>query len=123
MLNTISLKLNKDFRRLYGRGQSLVSSVIVVYVMRNKLHINRLGITVSKKNGCAVVRNRVRRIIKEAYRLLEPNLKKGYDLVLVARGKTAFVKSTDVKKELNKLLSQKGMLLWNIYLYGWLNYI
>ncbi len=111
MLNTISLKLNKDFRRLYGRGQSLVSSVIVVYVMRNKLHINRLGITVSKKNGCAVVRNRVRRIIKEAYRLLEPNLKKGYDLVLVARGKTAFVKSTDVKKELNKLLSQKGMLL------------
>lgn len=111
MLNTVSLKLNKDFRRLYGRGQSLVSPVVVVYVMRNRLNINRLGITVSKKNGCAVVRNRVRRIIKEAFRQIEPNLKKSYDFVLVARGKTSFVKSTVVKKALIKLFTDKGLLL------------
>lgn len=111
MLNTVSLKLNKDFRRLYGRGQSLVSPVVVVYVMKNKLNINRLGITVNKKNGCAVLRNRVRRIIKEAYRKIEPNLKKGYDFVLVARGKTSFVKSTVVEKALFKLFSEKGLIL------------
>jgi ribonuclease P protein component len=113
MQNTISLRLNKDFRRLYGRGKSLVSPTVVIYLMKNRFGKNRLGITVNKKNGGAVLRNRVRRILKEAYRHLEPNIKLGYDFVLVARGKTAFCKSTDVEKALYKLLNDKGFIIGN----------
>ena len=110
MVNTIPLRLNKDFRRLYGRGQSLVSPVVVIYVSRNNKGYNRLGITVSKKSGGAVVRNRARRIIKEAYRHLEPSIIKGYDFVLVARVKTSKCKTNDIEKALKRLLEEKKLL-------------
>ena len=118
MKKTVSLRLNKDFRRLYGRGQSIVSPLLVVYFMKNKKGTNRLGITVNKKNGGAVLRNRIRRILKEAFRQIELNVKSGYDFVLVARGKTAFCKSTDIEKVLLKLLNEKGLLLWSLFLFG-----
>jgi ribonuclease P protein component len=110
MRNTISLRLNKDFRRLYSKGVSLVSPSVVIYYKKTGKATNRLGITVSKKNGKAVLRNRIRRIIKEAYRQLEPKIKKGYDFVFVARAKTAFLKSTDVKRAIEKLLCEKNLL-------------
>ena len=67
MKNT--LKENRDFRRLYGRGRSASSDCLVVYAMHNKFGAGRLGITVSVKLGCAVQRNRIKRLIREAYRL------------------------------------------------------
>jgi ribonuclease P protein component len=74
MLFTISLNENHVFRRLYRSGKSAVSSCAAVYVKKNRLGANRLGITVSKKLGGAVQRNRAKRVVREAYRLLEPNL-------------------------------------------------
>ena len=69
-----------------------------------------MGITTSKKIGNAVRRNRARRVIREAYRPLASRVKRGYDLVLVARGRTPFVKSTDVGRVLEKALAQAGAL-------------
>ena len=106
----VTLKENKDFRRLYSRGRSFASAVLVTYVMKNRTRNVRIGITTSKKIGKAVMRNRSRRIIREAYYQLADEIKPGYDLVFVARGKTPFVKSTDILRAMRKELKEAGVL-------------
>ena len=105
-----SLTRNSDFRRAYTKGKSVVTPLVVVYLTRNRVKARRVGITTSKKIGNAVQRNRARRVIREAYRGLAPRVKRGFDLVLVARGRTPFVKSTDVERALEKALAQAGAL-------------
>ena len=85
MKKTVSLKENHEFRRLYHRGVSTAGKHVVIYCRRNKLGYNRLGLTVSAKLACAVKRNRIKRLFREAYRLNEDKFADGIDLVLVAR--------------------------------------
>ena len=82
-----SLKLNHVFRRLYSKGGCVAGRYLVLYCRRNGLAENRVGITVSKKLGGAVVRNRARRRLRECYRLNEHRLKPGFDVVIAARGR------------------------------------
>ena len=81
-----ALKLNHIFQRLY-RTSGHANSYIVLYARRNRTNTNRVGITVSKKLGHAVVRNRVRRRLREVYRLNEAKFQPGWDIVVVARTK------------------------------------
>lgn len=81
----VSLKENSVFRRLYYKGVSAGNRFLVIYCRRNALGFNRLGLTVSTKLGHAVVRNRMRRRLREIVRLNEGRLQNGYDVVLVAR--------------------------------------
>lgn len=86
MLHTISLNENHRFRALYARGRHSAGGRLAVYVMKNRLKdTNRMGITVSSKLGGAVTRNRVRRRLRECYRLSEPGIRAGWDIVIVAR--------------------------------------
>lgn len=85
MLHTVSLKENSVFRRLYYKGSSAGNRYLVVYCRRNGTQVSRLGLTVSTKLGHAVVRNRMRRRLREVYRLEESALLCGYDIVIVAR--------------------------------------
>ncbi len=85
MIFTDPLKLNHVFRRLYAKGDCAVGGFLVLYCRRNGTGRSRLGITSGTKLGHAVVRNRARRRLREAYRLNEHRLKPGYDIVLVAR--------------------------------------
>ena len=101
---------NNDFRRIYARGKSYVSPLVVVYALKNRTKNVRVGITTSKKIGNAVQRNRSRRVIREAFRALAPRVRPGFDLVLVARGKTPYVKSTDVRRPLERQLQAAGLL-------------
>lgn len=105
----ISICRNNDFRRAYSRGKSYVSGVVVMYVLRNRRKNVRIGITTSKKIGNAVRRNRARRVIREACRSLLPQIRPGYDLVFVARGRTPFVKSTVVGDSIEQLLKTAGI--------------
>ena len=82
-----TLKKNSDFRRLYAKGKSAVTPYLVVYTRPNRLGEHRLGYTVSVKLGHAVVRNRVRRRLREIYRLNAPQLRRGHDIVIVARSR------------------------------------
>ena len=66
-----TLKENSLFRRLYAKGKSAADPQLVIYCRRNGSQENRIGFTVSKKLGHAVVRNRVRRRLREIYRLHE----------------------------------------------------
>ena len=86
-----SIKENYEFRRIYQRGTSAVSGSMVVYCRKNKLGRSRLGITASTKIGGAVTRNRARRRLREDYRLNRDKLREGWDIILVARGRTAAV--------------------------------
>ena len=85
MLHTVSLKDNSRFRRLYRRGATVGNRYLVFYCSRSPQAVNRIGITVSAKLGHAVVRNRLRRRLREIYRLHETQFKVGYDIVVVAR--------------------------------------
>lgn len=82
---TTALKLNHVFRKLYAKGESAVGPFVVVYCKRNGTQENRLGITTGVKLGRAVDRNRARRRIREVYRIHEDRLKRGFDIVIVAR--------------------------------------
>ena len=79
------IKSNDDFRKLYRQGRKKGCRYIVVYVQKNKLSVNRLGITVGKKFGISVQRNRMKRLIRENYRILNKDMIKGYDIVIAAR--------------------------------------
>ena len=85
MKSTTTVKENYEFRRMYAKGKSGVSSCLVVYYRKNRLGHNRLGVTVSTKLGHAVVRNRIRRRLREIYCLHERQIARGYDLVVVSR--------------------------------------
>ena len=69
MKRTMTVKENYEFRRIYAKGRSGVSPYLVVYVRPNRRGRNRIGVTVSTKLGHAVVRNRVRRRLREIFRL------------------------------------------------------
>ena len=87
MKAAVTVKENYEFRRIYRKGRSAVSPYFVVYCLKNRAGASRLGITVSKKLGHAVVRNRVRRRLREIYRLNSSQLKTGWDIVIVARSR------------------------------------
>ena len=81
-----ALKLNHIFRRLYATAGH-ANAFLVLYARKNHSPFNRVGITVSKKLGCAVIRNRVRRRLREVYRLHEEQFSSGWDIVVVARSR------------------------------------
>ena len=88
---TYSLKSNQDFRKVYKNGKSRANKYLVMYILKNDVKsedgvsVNRLGISVSKKVGNSVIRHRVKRLIKESYRLNEEMFNSGLDIVVIAR--------------------------------------
>jgi ribonuclease P protein component len=106
---TRSLRENRDFRRLYARGRTTAGGLLAVYVRPNRTGGSRLGLTVSGKLGGAVVRNRIRRRLKEAYRLREASLLPGFDLVVVARSRAVAATYWDLDRELGRLLARVGV--------------
>lgn len=97
-----TLKLNKEFRRLYFKGSSAVHPLIVTYACKNRLGRNRIGITATKKIGKAVCRNRCKRIIRAAFSEVQPQIGQGWDFVFVARAKTAQAKSSELVPVMKK---------------------
>lgn len=79
------LKSAADFRRVYDRKRSAGDEWLVVYACENGLAHPRLGVSVSRKVGGAVVRNRYKRLFREAFRLVQHDLPPGIDLVLIPR--------------------------------------
>ena len=103
MQHTVSLKQNYEFRSLYARGKNTAGVYLAMYARRNRRNVTRLGVSVSSKLGGAVVRNRVRRRIKEAYRLLEDKFIRGADIVIVARSRAIGAEFSALGDELLKL--------------------
>ena len=104
-----SLKLNHIFRRLY-RTQGFANPMMVLYARKNRTGTNRVGITVSKKLGKAHIRNRVRRRLREAYRLNEDKFQPGWDIVVVARSKAIDCDFRELTKGYLSLAKKAGIL-------------
>ena len=111
-MKIISINENSDFKRLYYRGKSCVKKRLVLYYKKNRFTFNRLGITVSPKVGNAVIRNRIKRLIKENYRLTE-NLVQGYDIVIVARKCSCNSDFYEIGKDLESAIYESGLLKRN----------
>ena len=105
-----SLKENSQFRRLYRQGTTLADRYLAVYCRRNRLGINRLGITVSGKLGCAVVRNKIRRRLRECYRLNEDRFSPGWDIVVVARHRAVSAPYARLEESVLTLFGRLGLL-------------
>ena len=98
-----TLTKNKEFSRIYARGKSYVHPNLVLYVAKNRLGYTRIGLTATKKVGHAVQRNRARRVMRAA---LSEHLAQN---ILVARGQTPRLKSTQLSKTLGKLFAKAGL--------------
>lgn len=120
----ISLKKNNEFRTVYKKGKYKAGRYIVMYVLPNRRKYNRIGITTGKKFGNSVQRNRMKRIIRESYRLSCDCMKNGYDIIFMARPserradspgqkiKAVYVPSyKEIEKEMKKLSSALGMFI------------
>lgn len=92
-----SLKKNCQFQSVYKTGKSYANKIFIMYVKRNNLEGNRIGISVSKKVGNSVVRHRVTRLVRESYRLREKVFNSGLDIVIVARPGAATSAYKDVE--------------------------
>ncbi len=85
MIFTDSLKSNRDFKTVYQNGRSRANRLLVIYLLENETDRNHLGISVSKKVGNSVVRHRLKRLVKESYRLHEKMFNSGLNIVVIAR--------------------------------------
>ena len=112
-MKNIAIRENHLYNKTYKKGKSFVGKTLAVYVLKDyaaeklakanpeKKQVNRLGLSVSKKLGGAVVRNRVKRIIRAAYDKHRSKLKTGFLIVISARSASVNKKSTDLCKELD----------------------
>ena len=104
-----SLKLNHIFRRLY-HTTGFGNGYLVLYARKNRTNTNRVGITVSKKLGKAHIRNRVRRRLREVYRIHEDRFQPGWDIVVVARSKAIDAPFDQLCKGYLALAKKAGIL-------------
>ena len=107
-----SLNENTLFQRVYYKGKSAPKPALVVYCLKNRVGVCRVGITTSKKIGNAVERNRSRRVIRAAFQSVLKNhtINGSYDIVFVARGKTKYLKSHQVETAMLQCLQQLGVI-------------
>ena len=105
-----SLKLNHLFRRLYHKGKSCANKYLVLYCRKNGSQENRIGLTVSGKLGHAVVRNKIRRRLREIYRLHESEFLPGRDIVVVARSRTVGAPYAKLERAFLSLSEKLGLL-------------
>ncbi len=110
MKKTVTIKQNHEFRRLYNKGKSAVTPSMVVYCRKSRSPHNRIGITVSTKLGCAVKRNRARRRLRELFRLAQPRLKQGFDVVIVARTRAVTIAHRKLQADFDRAMRELELL-------------
>ena len=111
------LRENRDFRAIYARGRSHVHGLAVIYSLQRVgdsalvIPIRRIGFVVSKKQGNAVARNRIKRRMREAVRLRLPDLREGpRDLIFVGRRRLIGAGWSEVRIAVDELLRRADML-------------
>ncbi len=106
----LTLRKQSDFSRVYKQGKSKGCRIAVILYRKNGLKYTRTAFVSSKKVGNSVERNRSRRLMRAAYKAVEPVIKSGYDIVFVARAAIIGCKEPEVEKQLKKSLESAGIL-------------
>lgn len=107
---TQGLKKNREFQEVYRKGASYANKYFVMYVLENHRDVNLLGISVSKKVGNSVVRHRVKRLVKESYRLHEDIFNSGLNIVITARAGAASISYDKVESAVLHLGKLHGIV-------------
>lgn len=107
MTKITTIKENRSFMNAYRRGKKVETKYFVIYYRKNRFNVTRLGITTGKKLGNAVTRNRIRRVLREAYRNVQDSLICGYDIVIVARISMATKKEYEIERVLRENLPKE----------------
>lgn len=105
------LKKSWEFQRAYKKGKKYWDAYFVIYVYHTQLKQTRLGITVSKKVGKSVQRNRVKRLVREAFRVLKYKLLPHYDIVVVGRSSACGLTMHEARDSLQKLFLRASILM------------
>ena len=109
--NTKGIKKDSDFRKVYKHGKSFANKYLVMYILNNKSDFNRVGFSVSKKVGKANIRNKVKRRIRESFRLnCDEYIETGYDLVFIARIASKDTNYNDIEKSVINLVKKSKLL-------------
>jgi ribonuclease P protein component len=103
------LRSSTEFARVRASGRSVAHPLLVLIVLPNEREQTRLGVTVSRRVGTAVLRNRVRRRLREALRARYAGLAGGHDLVLVARPAAGRATWTELNDALDRTLTRAGL--------------
>lgn len=112
MKNTVSIKKNYEFARVYKRGKHYNTRNLTLYVLKNRNLGKRLGITISRKAyGKSVDRNRVRRLVKESYRIFEEDVIDNKDMVFVVRKNEEIPSFIEIRDETKYLLKNSGLII------------
>jgi ribonuclease P protein component len=111
MMNKGALKTRAQFQNIYEYGKTKVDRYLVIRLIANNLEISRFGLSVSKRLGKAVVRNRIRRLLKEIIR--EIPVKTGFDIVIIARNNAVGLDYHQLKKSVTGLLEKYNIILHN----------
>ncbi|MHB1454140.1 MAG: ribonuclease P protein component [Saccharofermentanales bacterium] len=106
---TSPLRFNYEFGKVYKKGRYLPGRYLVLHFIRHGRDYSRLGVTTGKKVRGSVQRNRMRRLMRECYRLNEPNIRKGYDIVLLGRDDPQDVKLASVERDFIYLFKKAGI--------------
>ena len=119
-----AIKEHHLYNKAFAKGERAVGKLVAVYVLRDyaarrltaahpqKVQFNRVGLSVGKRIGSAVARNRAKRLLREGYRAVKKTgIKTGFLVVLAARDDIKGKKATDVQKELHRLFSKLGMIV------------
>ena len=109
MKGEVYLTRTEQYALVYNKGSSWVNTLLVMKVLPNKLDLSRYGFSVSKRVGKAVVRNRVKRLLREILRLTP--LKSGRDIIFIARPPAAVADYANLKKSVEDLLSRARLLV------------
>ena len=113
MKNTEMLKKNYEFKYIFSKGKYISGKYIEIYIKKNKYSKNLLGIAISKKIAKSVKRNRIKRLIRENYRLLENNLEVGYSIIILWKKKIAIENATfrNIEKDMKNIFKKANILL------------
>ncbi|MBO8170004.1 MAG: ribonuclease P protein component [Thermoanaerobacteraceae bacterium] len=103
------LKEKRDFKRVYRYGKSHANDVLVIFYLPNKLNRCRIGFSISRKMGKAVVRNRIKRVLREICRRNIGEFKAGYDIIFIARKKIKGIDYCLIEIKLLSLVEQVGL--------------
>jgi len=110
MLRTTTLRKNYEFGRVYQKGQHVATRTLVLHYFARRHQKLRLGVTASRQVKGSVARNRAKRLLREAYRLHEHELRTGFDLILVGRAVEPTASYWDVEADLLRARRRAGLL-------------